>query len=126
MPEIRKRYFIFAQVPKKYLEGFIKKMEANPKIGKVLEYDDVWFIGDGEEFNKPLPGSNPIGGKIEKSVLWICSCDPVDKEEVLRYINESHPWEVPMIYGFECDFPYPVREERETKHEKKRDFESGR
>lgn len=120
MPEIKKRYFIFAQVPKKYLSHFIKKMEENPKIGKVLEYGDVWFIGDGTEFNKPLPGSESIGKEIEPSVLWICSCDPDDKDEVLRYINESHPWEVPMVYGFECDFPYPIREERKIKHKKKK------
>lgn len=118
MPEIKKRYFIFSQIPKKHLKVFIKRMEANPKIGRVLEYDNVWFMGKGKEFNRPLPGSNPVGREVEKSVLWICSCDPDDRKEVLAYINRSHPWEVPMVYGFECDFPFPSGKERESKHKK--------
>ena len=118
-PEFRKRYMIFAQVPKSHLDDFISKMESNDKIGKVLEYGNVWFIGEGIEYSKALEGSDPVGSEegIDPSVLWVGSCEPEDKFSVIDYICEAHAWEVPMVYGFETDFPYPTRKERRRKHE---------
>lgn len=124
MPKLGKRYIIFSQVPKKHLDSFIERMEANDKIGKVLEYANVWFISEGIEYAKALEGSDPIGDPEgnEPSVLWVGSCEPEDKEEILVYISDSHAWEVPMIYGAEFDFPYPTREERKKKHEVQKGF----
>lgn len=124
MPEIKKRFFVFAQVPEKYLERFIKKMEDNPKVGKVLEYYDVWFVGKGTEFSKALPGAEPIGKEVEPSVMWIGSCEPEDAEEVMGYVSNAHPWEVPMVYGRAFDFTIPTREERKRKHEQQKEFKN--
>ena len=124
MSDIKKRYFVFAQVPLKYLDWFIKRMEEDPRIGKILEYYDVWFVGHGTEFYKALPGVEPVGKEVvkEPSVLWIGSCDQKDAKEVLRYVHGSHPWEVPMVYGRECDFVVPTKGERKKKHDKQKGF----
>ena len=121
MPETEKRYFIFAQIPRKYLAEFIEKVKKNPKIGRVLDYHKVWFISDGTENYEALPGTRPVGDNKaeEPSVLWIGSCETTDSEDVLKYVSDAHPWEVPMIYGSEFDFPIPTEEEREKKHSRR-------
>ncbi|WP_158212426.1 Nif3-like dinuclear metal center hexameric protein [Natranaerobius trueperi] len=103
-------YKIVVYVPKEYLES-LKEIIFSSGGGRIGEYSDCSFSTLGNGTFKPLPGTNPFIGEIEKRdnldeyrLETIVNSENLDK--VIENILKEHPYEEPAYDVYQLEQPY--------------------
>ncbi|SLM28247.1 conserved hypothetical protein [Desulfamplus magnetovallimortis] len=98
-------YLIVFYIPKKHLED-VKKAMFNAGAGRIGNYDSCCWETDGRGQFKPLKGSAPFQGAIDRiehvdEVKVEMVCDKKNVVAALKALVSAHPYESPAYHAVE-------------------------
>lgn len=101
-------YLFCFNVPESHLEQ-VKEAVFNAGAGKYGNYSHCSWQTLGESQFKPLPGSHPYIGEVNKLTVVKeykveTVCDPKLLEAVIAALKAAHPYEAPSYQAWKIDF----------------------